>query len=119
MIPSASAMEAEESVLAAILSAASYDVGAGHRLLDRVTAVGLLAPDFWRPSCGVIFQQLVAMRTVDLPLDPVSVSYELERSGADERLLASLHRLAHEVVAFTPAPRWAAIVHAEARKRAT
>jgi replicative DNA helicase len=111
-------MEAEESVLGAILSAASYDVGAGHRLLDRVTAVGLVSADFWRPSCGVLFQQLVAMRAVDLPLDPVSVSYELERSGADERLVASLHRLAHEVVSFTPAPRWAAIIHAEARKRA-
>jgi replicative DNA helicase len=112
-------MEAEESVLGAILSAASYDVGAGYRLLDRVTAVGLLPPDFWRPSCAVLYEQLLAMRAAGVPLDPVSVSYELEKAGADEHLLASLHRLAHEVVAFTPAPRWAAIVHAEARKRAS
>lgn len=119
MIPSVSAMEAEESVLGAILSAASYDVAAGHRLLDRVSAVGLVAADFWRPSCGVLFDKLLAMRAADLPLDPVSVSFELEQTGAPDHILTTLHRLAKEVVAHTPAPHWAAIVHAEARKRAS
>ena len=118
MIPSAASMDAEESVLGAILSAASYDLGAGYRVLDRVAAVGLVPSDFWRPSCGVLFGRLLAMREESLPLDPVSVGYELEQAGAEAHVVSLLHRLAHEVVAFTPAPRWAEIVHAEARKRA-
>jgi replicative DNA helicase len=113
----AAAVEAEESVLGAILSAASYDADAGHRLLDQVVAVGLVPADFWRPSCGVLFGRLLAMREARLPLDAVSVGYELERRGAEPHVVSALHRLAHEVVAFTPAPRWAAIVHAEGQKR--
>jgi replicative DNA helicase len=116
-LPSAAAMLAEEDVLGAILSAASYDVAAGHRLLDRVLATGLVEADFYRPSLGHLFAQLRAMRSVEMPLDPVSVAYELERAGAEPHVLALLHKLATQVTGLSPAGRWAGLVHQEAAER--
>ena len=51
------------------------------------------------------------MRSLGMPLDPVSVSQELERAGAEPRVLALLHTLACTVVAFGPVAHWAALVH--------
>lgn len=110
-LPTAAVMAAEEDVLGAILSAASYDVEAGHRTLDRVAATGLEPDDFYKRSLGALYGRLVTMRSLRLPLDPVSVSAELERAGAEPRVLGLLHGLAHQVVAFSPAVRWASIVH--------
>ena len=110
-LPTAAVMEAEEDVLGAILSAGSYGVEVGHSTLDRAVATGLEVGDFYRPSLGAIFERLVTMRSLGMPLDPVSVSQELERAGAEPRVLALLHTLACTVVAFGPVAHWAALVH--------
>ena len=118
-LPTAAVMEAEEDVLGAILSAGSYGIETGHRTLDRAVASGLEASDFYRMSLGAIFERLVTMRSRGMPLDPVSVSDELERAGAEPRVLSLLHALAHTVVAFGPVAHWAALVHDSATGRGT
>jgi replicative DNA helicase len=116
-IPTTAECLAEEYVVAALLSAASYSPEAGHRLVDEVLATGLLPEYFWRPSVGLLFALVCRMRVLGVPGDPVSVAAELEQDGAAEHVLGCLFRLAHEVVAFTPAARWAAIVVAAAERR--
>jgi replicative DNA helicase len=114
--PEQAALDAERGVIGAIIAAASLDVGAGHRVLDRVVATGLDPNDFYVASFGALYARLVAMRERELPLDPVSVAYELEREGAEPVVVARLHQLAYEVAAISPAPRWAAIVVESARR---
>lgn len=116
-LPTAAVMEAEENVLGAVLSAASYDVAAGHGILDRAVATELVAGDFYRPTLGTIFGRMVSMRSLELPLDPVSVGHELERAGAEPRVLSLLHTLAAQVVAFSPVAHWATLVHESAHGR--
>jgi replicative DNA helicase len=65
----------------------------------------------------LLFRQMTTMAEAGIPIDPVSVAAVLEREGAGEHILNCLFRLAHEVVAFTPARRWAEIVVTGAQRR--
>jgi hypothetical protein len=64
----------EESVLGAILNAASFSKDAGHKVCDRVVETGLLPEMFYVRSYGALFHALVVQRLAGLPLDPVSVA---------------------------------------------
>jgi replicative DNA helicase len=110
-------LAAERSVLGAVLAAGSLDVDAGHRALERIIATGLDPDDFYLASLGNLYAALVELHHRGHPLDPVSVSYELERDGAGSEVLGRLQVLAHEVHAITPAARWAAIVAKAGRER--
>jgi replicative DNA helicase len=110
-------LDAERSVIGAVLAAASLDVDAGHRTLKRIIATGLDPNDFYVASLGNLYAWLVALHERGLPLDPVSVAYELERDGAEASVVGRLWALAHEVHAITPASRWAEIVARAGRSR--
>jgi replicative DNA helicase len=116
-VPLQSELDAERSVLGAVLAAGSLDVEAGHRTLERIIATGLDPEDFFLRSHGTLYAALIDMHHRGHPLDPVSVAYELEREGADPHALGRLRVLAHEVHAITPAPRWAEIVAKAGRER--
>lgn len=116
-VPTQAAFDAEGDVLGAVLSAASLDVDAGFRVFDRIVSTGLDPNDFYRRSLGSLYARLLDLRERSVPLDPVSVGVELERDGAESTVIARLHQLAHEAVAFSPCERWAAIVAAEGRRR--
>lgn len=110
-------LEAEQSVLGAILCAGSLDVAAGHKTLDRVLAVGLDPVHFFLASDAQLYAVLIDMRERELPLDPVSVAAELDETHADPRALGRLQVLARTAPAFTPAPRWAEIVRTAGMRR--
>ena len=113
-----SAAEAAEfGVLGAVLSAASYDLEAGFRVVDRVVATGLDPIDFYYPANGILFGVLVDRREHGRPVDPVSVASELEQRDAEPHVLGRLHRLAYEVTNFSSAAHWAEIVVVAARRR--
>jgi hypothetical protein len=52
----------EESVLGAILNAASFSKDAGHKVCDRVVETGLLPEMFYVRSYGALFHALVVQR---------------------------------------------------------
>ncbi len=108
---------AERSVLGAVLAAGSLDVEAGHRTLEKIIATGLDPNDFYVASLGNLYASLVEIYERGLPLDPVSVAYELEEQDAEPDVLGRLHVLAHEITAITPAKRWAEIVAKAGRTR--
>jgi replicative DNA helicase len=110
-------LDCERGVLGAILTAGSLDVDAGHRLLDKVVATGLLPIDFYLASHGELYRLLVQERGAGRPLDPVSIADAIEREGGDPHQRGRLAALAFEVTAVTPAPHWAAIVGRHARLR--
>ena len=110
-------LDAERCVLGAVLAAASLDAAAGHRVLEKIIATGLDPNDFYVASLGNLYASLVEIYERGLPLDPVSVAYELEHLGAESSVLGRLHQLAHEITAITPAKRWAAIVTDAGRRR--
>lgn len=110
-------LDAERSVLGAVLAAGSLDVEAGHRVLEKIIATGLDPNDFYVASLGNLFAELVEIHHRGHPLDPVSVAYELEESGAEPDVLGRLHQLAHEITAISPALRWAEIVATAGRRR--
>jgi replicative DNA helicase len=110
-------IDAERDVLAAILSAGSLDVEAGHRVLDSIYATGLEPQDFYLESHGQLYATLVKLRLASHPLDVVSVADHLEQEGAGPAVHGRLAVLAAECVAFTPAPHWARIVQRHARRR--
>ena len=110
-------LDAERSVIGAVLAAGSLDVECGHRTLERIVATGLDANDFYVASLGQVYAQLVDLHHRGYPLDPVSVAYELETQGAEPDVVGRLHVLAHEVYATTPAVRWAEIVVRAGRMR--
>ena len=112
-----SELDAERSVLGSVLAAGSLDVEAGHRTLETVVATGLGPTDFYVASLGSLFASLVEIHERGLPLDPISVAYELEQLGAESSVLGRLHQLAHEITAITPAKRWAEIVTEAGRRR--
>jgi len=111
-IPSALAYDeaAERSVLGAILSAACLDRDAGWRILDRVLLTGLLPGMFFLRSHGETFATLVAMGLAEIPLDPISVAHELERTSATAFTRGRLYELAREVTASGTAEHHARIV---------
>ena len=110
-------LAAERSVLGAVLAAGSLDVEAGHRTLERIVAIGLDPNDFYVGSLGRLYAALIEFHHRGHPLDPVSVAYELEESGAAADVLGRLHALAHDVHAISPAARWAEIVAKAGRNR--
>jgi len=110
-------LDAERSVLGAVLAAGSLDVGAGHRTLDRIIATGLDPNNYYVASLGQLYAHLIEFHYRGHPLDPVSVAYELERDGAEPDVIGRLHQLAHEVTAISPVARWAEIVAKAGRER--
>ena len=110
-------LDAERSVLGAVLAAGSLDVEAGHRVLEKIIAGGLDPNDFYVASLGNLYAALVEIHHRGHPLDPISVAYELEEAGAEPDVLGRLHQLAHEITAISPAPRWAEIVATAGRRR--
>lgn len=110
-------LDAERSVLGAVFAAGSLDVDAGFRTLDRIIATGLDPNHFYLASNGMLYAHLCALRERQIPLDPVSVAYELEKDSADPWTVNRLHELAHEITAITPAARWAEIVARAGRER--
>ena len=110
-------LDAERSVLGAVLAAGSLDVGAGHRTLERAIATGLDPAHFYGSSLGNLYARLVDLHERGLPLDPVSIAYELERAGAEPDVIGRLRQLAHEVTAISPVTRWAEIVATAGRER--
>lgn len=101
---------AEQSVLGAILSAGSYDVDAGHRLVDRVVETGLLPEHFWIESLGKLYAAIVEQRLAGRPVDPVSMAVALRAGETEATVLGRLEVLARTVTAFSPAPHWARLV---------
>lgn len=110
-------LDAERSVIGAVLAAGSLDVAAGRRTLERAIATGLDPAHYYIASLGNLYAQLVSLHEREIPLDPVSVACELERDGADPFVVGRLHELAHEITAITPAARWAEIVARAGRER--
>ena len=109
-------LDAERSLLGAVLAAGSLDVEAGFRTLDKIIETGLDEDDFYVASFGTLYAALVELRGRGIPLDPVSVAYELEQ-GAEPDVVGRLQVLAHEITAITPAARWAEIVAQAGRRR--
>lgn len=110
-------LDAERSVLGAVLAAGSLDVDAGHRTLERAIATGLDPAHFYGSSLGNLYARLVDLHERGLPLDPVSIAYELKRDGAEPDVIGRLRQLAHEVTAISPVTRWAEIVGTAGRER--
>ena len=110
-------VDLEASVCGAILFAAALDLEAGHRVVDRVVATGLLPGHFWRQSLGRLYGVLVAERDLGHPVDALSISYVLERGHADPHMRGRLEELAHTCPAFTLAEHWARLICREARHR--
>ncbi len=109
--------EAEESVLAAILSAACYSADAGHRVFRRAEAAGLDPAHFGSASYLILFSTLQRMADAQIPLDPVSVAAELDRDHADAHVVHRLRVLAVSVTAFNAVERHAEIVIEAAARR--
>ena len=84
----------EESVLGAILNAASFSKDAGHKVCDRVVETGLLPEMFYVRSYGALFHALVVQRLAGLPLDPVSVAAWLDGNAGTAVTRGRLHVLA-------------------------
>lgn len=110
-------LDAERSVLGAVLCAACWDVAAGHRVLRRVQAVGLDPEHFCLGSHGALFGVLVSMADAGLPLDPVSVAAALDERHEDPHVLQRLRVLAAEVVVTSAAEHHATIVIEAALRR--
>jgi replicative DNA helicase len=122
--------DAERSVVGAVVSAASYSVEGGWRILDRARGAGVRSDSFYSFSLGAIWAQLESLREADVALDPITVGAEIERH-AEERvgpigelldfdvstIRARLHELAHEVTSFGSIEHWAQIVVREAERR--
>jgi replicative DNA helicase len=111
--------DAEADVLGAIMLGGSYSLDAGHRLCDRVLATGLLPFHFWRESNGRLYALLISMRHHQKPLDPLSVSIELEGLDAPGHVRGRLEALARSVVAFNVVEHRCRIVMAAAAQRAS
>jgi replicative DNA helicase len=110
-------IEAERSVLGAILRAACLDVDAGHRVVRRVRAAGLDPEHFALASHGALFEVFIVLTDAGEPLDPVSVAAEIDARHEDPHLMARLQVLAHETPVVSAAERYARIVIEAALRR--
>ena len=110
-------LDAERSVIGAVLAAGSLDVAAGHRTLERAIATVLDPAHFYGASSGNLYARMLVLHERGLPLDPVSIAYELERDGAEPDVIGRLRQLAYEVTAISPVARWAEIVAKAGRTR--
>lgn len=109
--------EAEESVLGAILSAASYSADAGHKVFRRAEAAGLDAGHFGTASHLILFSTIQRMVDANVPVDAVSVAAELDRDHADPHVVQRLRVLAASVPAFNTVDHHARIVVDAASRR--
>ena len=109
--------EAERAALSAILGAACVDADAGLRVLRRARSTGLHPSDFGLASFGVIFEAMIRLAEDGLPVDPVSVAAELDRTHEDARAVSRLRVLACELAPFTAIERYGAIIVDAAGRR--
>ena len=109
--------EAEESVLAAILSAACYSADAGHRAYHRAEAAGLDAAHFGAASNLVLFATIGRMVDAGVPVDPVSLAAELDRDHADSHIIGRFRVLAASVTCFGAIEHHSRIVVEAAARR--
>lgn len=109
--------EAEESVLGAILLAASYSADAGHRIYRRAEAAGLDAGHFGAGSNVMLYGTIARMVDAGVPVDAVSLAAELDRDHADPHITGRLHVLARSVTCFNTIEHHAAIVIEAAARR--
>ncbi len=109
--------EAEESVIAAILSAACLSADAGHKVYRRAEAAGLDPAHFGSASYVVLYSTIGRMVEANVPVDPVSVAAELDRDHADAHVIHRLRVLAASVTAFNAVERHAQIVVESAARR--
>lgn len=109
--------EAEQAVLGAILSAASYSADAGHRIYRRAEAVGLDPAHFGAVSHLILYATIGRMVDAGLPVDAVSLAAELDRDHADPHIIGRLRVLAASVPAFNTIDRHARIVVDAATRR--
>lgn len=110
-------VDAEASVLGGIIRAACLDQAAGFRIVDRLFAIGLEPDDFALPSHANLYGTIVRLRVAGLPVDPITLADELERSGAEPGVRGRLERIAHETTAFGNCEHHGRIVMREARLR--
>ncbi len=111
------AEEAEASVIGAILSAASYDVEAGHRIYRRAEKAGLDPAHFGLASFVVLFSTIGRMVEANTPVDAVSVAAELDKDHVDARIVGRLRYLASTVPAFNAIEHHSRIVIEAATRR--
>jgi replicative DNA helicase len=109
-LPPAS-LDAEESVLGAMLL--------NERAIDPVLDSGLKDSDYYRESHGVIHRAILALYARSSPVDAITVSDELERTGLLSRAggIERIHELAALVPAYSNAGHYAKIVREAAVKR--
>ena len=110
-------LEAEESVLGALLLAGWH--GVGEKTLPRVLAAGLEPGHFFRPSHGAIFAAMLSLTERNGSIDPLCVERELERQGALEAAggTSRVRELAHSASATANAPHYARLVVDSAARR--
>jgi replicative DNA helicase len=79
-------LDAEESVLGALLTAGSLGPDVGVRRARDVRETGLDSGDFYRESHARIYDAIVAVSDRGEPCDPLVVARELERKGCLEEI---------------------------------
>lgn len=103
-------IDAERLAIGCIFSAASYSADAGIRVAKRVHAAGLDPDHFALAAHGELYRVILQLAEAGVPVDPVSVAAELDRTHGDPHLIDRLRVLAHEVPAIGAADRYARIV---------
>lgn len=103
--------EAEEYVLGAMMLASSA--------IERVTATGLEAPDFYRESHQKIYRAALSLHQLGRPVDAITISDRLEELGSLEQVGGKdrIRDIATVVPATTNVAHHAEIVLREARRR--
>ena len=112
-------LDAEESVLGALLAAGALGSEKAARVAGRMAEAEIGPDDFYRPSHGAIFEAILALADRGDPCDGIAVDAELRAQGAlggaggRERI----HELAMLVPAVTNAAHHATLVGEAARRR--
>lgn len=108
-------LDAEESLLGALMIA-----GGRSGIFDAVLETGIVAGDFYRESHGKIFAAQLRLHERSEPVDAITVTVELERSGHTDDVAnpAKIHELAALVPAASNAPHYARIIVGASARRA-
>jgi hypothetical protein len=107
-------LDAEESVLGAILAAGTFKREGNAKFIAAIRATGLQPEDFYRPSHGQLYQAALALDERGEPTDAILLADEL---GADEDGRRRLHELAALVPATANAAHYARLVVEAAERR--
>ncbi|MGZ9932309.1 DnaB-like helicase N-terminal domain-containing protein [Streptomyces sp. NC-S4] len=103
-------VEAEAAVLGACMHGADV-IDAVRNLLD--------GPDFYRPAHETVWRTILALRSEDLPTDPIVLSNRLEEQGDLDRIGGRVY--AHQLYGATPsadnAIHYAGIIREKAKLR--